>query len=69
MLLILEQLTKLQETMNLQLGCREEGGKIMELAARINKVFFIFYVTTVLAFLLLIFIEWSADYCGYNSLD
>lgn len=58
--LILEQQKELQKTLNLHLGCRVAACKFMLLAARINKGFFIFYVTAVSAFLLLIFVEWSS---------
>ncbi|KAM6899197.1 5-hydroxytryptamine receptor 3A-like [Lycodopsis pacificus] len=59
LLLILEQLKELQNTLNLLLGCRQEGGKSGHWAARINRAFFIFYVTTVSLFLSLIFTAWS----------
>lgn len=58
--LILEQLKELQETLNLQLGCRDKSYKFTLLAARINKAFFIFYVTAVSVFLLIIFVEWNS---------
>lgn len=57
---ILEQQKELQKTLNLHLGCRAASCKFMLLTARINKGFFIFYVTAVSAFLLLIFVEWSS---------
>lgn len=59
LLLIHEQLKVLQETLNLHLGCRAKGGKFTQWAARINRVFFIFYSITVSVFLLLIFTEWN----------
>ncbi|XP_060884483.1 5-hydroxytryptamine receptor 3A-like [Labrus mixtus] len=58
LLLILEELKELQKTVDLHLSCRLEGGKSSLWAARTNKVFFIFYVTTVSLFLPLIFIAW-----------
>lgn len=58
--LILEQLKELQETLNLKCGCSDKSYKLVLLAARINRGFFIFYVTAVSVFLLLIFIEWSS---------
>ncbi|KAM9336929.1 5-hydroxytryptamine receptor 3A-like [Symphorus nematophorus] len=58
LLLILEELKELQKTLNLHLGCRQNGEKSIKWAARINRVFFIFYVTTVSLFLPLIFMEW-----------
>lgn len=58
--LILEQLKELQETLKLQLGCRNRSYKFALIAGRINKAFFIFYVTAVSVFLLLIFAEWSS---------
>ncbi|XP_070708439.1 5-hydroxytryptamine receptor 3A-like [Pempheris klunzingeri] len=60
LLLILEQLKELQKTLNLYLGCREEGGKFVQWATRINNTFFMFYVTTVSLFLPLIFMEWNS---------
>ncbi|XP_031698695.1 5-hydroxytryptamine receptor 3A-like [Anarrhichthys ocellatus] len=59
LLLILEELKELQNTLNLLLGCRQEGGKSGHWAARINRAFFIFYVTTVSLFLSLIFTAWN----------
>ncbi|XP_044033749.1 5-hydroxytryptamine receptor 3A-like [Siniperca chuatsi] len=59
LLLILAELKELQKTLNLHLGCREERGQSGHWAARINRVFFIFYVTTVSLFLSLIFTEWN----------
>uniref|UniRef100_A0A3Q3QS11 Uncharacterized protein n=2 Tax=Monopterus albus TaxID=43700 RepID=A0A3Q3QS11_MONAL len=58
LLLILEELKELQKTLNLHLGCREERGKFAQWATIINRVFFIFYVTTVSLFLPLIYNEW-----------
>lgn len=58
--LILEQLKELQESVNLQVGCRDQSYKFALLAERINKAFFIFYVTAVSVFLLLLFGEWSS---------
>ncbi|XP_049420092.1 5-hydroxytryptamine receptor 3A-like [Epinephelus fuscoguttatus] len=59
LLLILEELRELQKTLNLHLGCRQEGGKSGLWASRINRVFFIFYITIVSLFLPLIFIAWN----------
>ncbi|KAK9530143.1 hypothetical protein VZT92_011668 [Zoarces viviparus] len=59
LVLILEELKELQNTLNLLLGCRQEGGKSGHWAARINRAFFIFYVTTVSLFLSLIFTAWN----------
>ncbi|XP_074519121.1 5-hydroxytryptamine receptor 3A-like [Halichoeres trimaculatus] len=56
LLLILGELKEMQ--MNLNLNCRMEGGKSVLLAKRINRAFFIFYVSTVFLFLCFIFIEW-----------
>lgn len=58
--LILEQLKELQETLKLQLGCRNRSYKFALLATRINKAFFVFYFTVVSVFLLLIYAEWSS---------
>ncbi|XP_041819277.1 5-hydroxytryptamine receptor 3A-like [Chelmon rostratus] len=58
LLLILEELKELQKALNLHLGCREEGGKSVQWAARINRAFFMFYITTVSLFVPLIFMEW-----------
>ncbi|XP_029312693.1 5-hydroxytryptamine receptor 3A-like [Cottoperca gobio] len=60
LLLILEELKELQKTLNLQLSCRHEVGKFGHWATRINRAFFIFYITTVSLFLCLIFIEWNS---------
>ncbi|TNN52695.1 5-hydroxytryptamine receptor 3A [Liparis tanakae] len=60
LLLILEELKKLKNTLNLHLGCRQRRGKSGQWAARINRAFFIFYVTTVLLFLSLISIAWNS---------
>ncbi|XP_031171419.1 5-hydroxytryptamine receptor 3A-like [Sander lucioperca] len=59
LLLILEELKELQKTLNLHLRCRQEVGKSGHWAAKINRAFFIFYITTVSLFLILIFIEWN----------
>lgn len=58
LLLILEELKKLQKTLNLHLCGRYEGGKYLYWATRINKAFFIFYIATVSLFLTVIFTEW-----------
>ncbi|XP_035526941.1 5-hydroxytryptamine receptor 3A-like [Morone saxatilis] len=60
LLLILEELQELQKALNLHLSCRKEGGKSFQWAQRINRAFFIFYVTTVSLFLPFIFIEWNS---------
>lgn len=60
LLLILEELKELKETVNLHLNYRMDGGKYVLLAARINRVFFIFYVSTVSLFLCFIAIEWHS---------
>ncbi|XP_068439865.1 5-hydroxytryptamine receptor 3A-like [Clinocottus analis] len=59
LLLILEELKELQNILNLHLGCRQEGGTSGHWAARIDRAFFIFYVTVVSMFLSLIVIAWS----------
>ncbi|XP_032359096.1 5-hydroxytryptamine receptor 3A [Etheostoma spectabile] len=59
LLLILEELKELQKTLNLHLRCRQKVGKSGHWAAKINRAFFIFYVTIVSLFLTLIFIEWN----------
>uniref|UniRef100_UPI0037E88E41 5-hydroxytryptamine receptor 3A-like n=1 Tax=Semicossyphus pulcher TaxID=241346 RepID=UPI0037E88E41 len=58
LLLILEELKKLQKTVHVHLNCRVQGRSSVLWAARINRAFFIFYITVVSLFLLLIFIEW-----------
>uniref|UniRef100_A0A665VH88 Si:dkey-49c17.4 n=1 Tax=Echeneis naucrates TaxID=173247 RepID=A0A665VH88_ECHNA len=58
LLLILGELRKLQETLNLHLNSRETEESSSRWAARINRGFFIFYVTTVSLFVPLIFIQW-----------
>ncbi|XP_023287131.1 5-hydroxytryptamine receptor 3A-like [Seriola lalandi dorsalis] len=60
LLLILEEMKELQETLNLHLSSKEEGGKSNHWATRINRGFFVFYVTTVSLFLSLIFNEWNS---------
>ncbi|XP_042363277.1 5-hydroxytryptamine receptor 3A-like [Plectropomus leopardus] len=59
LLLILQELKELQKNLNLNLSCRQERGKSSLWAARINKAFLIFYITTVSLFLTLIFIAWN----------
>ncbi|KAM8729439.1 5-hydroxytryptamine receptor 3A-like [Acanthopagrus schlegelii] len=59
LLLILDELKELQKTLNLHFSCRVGEGRSVQWAARINKAFFIFYVTTVSLFLPLIFVEWN----------
>ncbi|XP_071319501.1 5-hydroxytryptamine receptor 3A-like [Trachinotus anak] len=59
LLLILEELKELQQTLNLHLSSREARGKSTYWASRINRGFFIFYITTVSLFLSLIFNEWN----------
>ncbi|KAF7204082.1 transcript variant X3 [Nothobranchius furzeri] len=60
LLSILDELKKLQETVYLHLGCREENMKFVHWAKRINRVFFFFYIITVFLFLSFIFMEWNA---------
>ncbi|XP_034715399.1 5-hydroxytryptamine receptor 3A-like [Etheostoma cragini] len=59
LLLILEELKELQKSLDLHLRCRQEVGKSGHWASKINRAFFIFYVTIVSLFLTLIFIEWN----------
>ncbi|KAL6094618.1 uncharacterized protein ACO6RY_15990 [Pungitius sinensis] len=59
LLLISGQVKELQNTLNLHLIWRQDGGKSGLLATRINRAFFIFYITTVSLFLTLIFIAWT----------
>ncbi|XP_068439875.1 5-hydroxytryptamine receptor 3A-like [Clinocottus analis] len=59
LLQILEELKELLNILNLHLGCRQEGGTSGHLAARIDRAFFIFYVTVVSLFLSVIIFEWS----------
>lgn len=61
LLLIHEQLKELQESVVMHNGYRARGGKFVRWAERINQVFFILYSTTVVVFLLLIFIEWNSQ--------
>ncbi|KAM4526360.1 5-hydroxytryptamine receptor 3A-like [Fundulus diaphanus] len=58
MLLILDELRKLQKTVYLHFGYREERVKLVSWAKRINRSFFICYIITVSLFLYLIFREW-----------
>ncbi|XP_070847204.1 5-hydroxytryptamine receptor 3A-like [Chaetodon trifascialis] len=58
LLLILEELKELQKALNLHLSRKGEAGKSVQWAARINKAFFMFYITTVSLFLPLIFMKW-----------
>ncbi|XP_022598034.1 5-hydroxytryptamine receptor 3A-like [Seriola dumerili] len=60
MLPLAEEMKELQQTLNLHLSSREEGGKSNHWATRINRGFFVFYVTTVSLFLSLIFNEWNS---------
>ncbi|KAM3859825.1 5-hydroxytryptamine receptor 3A-like [Diretmus argenteus] len=62
LLLILEELKELDNTLMLFLSSRKEGGTPgywTRAATRINTAFFIFYVLAVSLFLLLMCIEWS----------
>ncbi|KAE8284220.1 5-hydroxytryptamine receptor 3A [Larimichthys crocea] len=59
LLLILKEMKDLQKTLNLHLGFKKEEGKASQWATRINRAFFIFYVTTVSLFIPLIFMEWN----------
>uniref|UniRef100_A0A087Y413 Si:dkey-49c17.4 n=1 Tax=Poecilia formosa TaxID=48698 RepID=A0A087Y413_POEFO len=58
LLLILDELKKLQKTVYVHLGNREEKVKMVSWAKRINRSFFICYTVTVFLFLYLIFREW-----------
>lgn len=60
LLLIHEQLKELQESVVMHNSYRARGGKFVRWAERINQVFFILYSTTLVVFLLLIFIEWNS---------
>ncbi|XP_075314124.1 5-hydroxytryptamine receptor 3A-like [Odontesthes bonariensis] len=60
LLMILEELKKLQKTVNLHFSSREEQVKSACCANRINSVFFTFYVITVTLFLSFIFMEWNS---------
>ncbi|XP_061564874.1 5-hydroxytryptamine receptor 3A-like [Cololabis saira] len=60
LLLILEELRKLQKTTYLQFSCRKEDMTSACWAKRINKAFFIFYIITVFLFFLFIFTEWNS---------
>ncbi|XP_022045611.1 5-hydroxytryptamine receptor 3A-like [Acanthochromis polyacanthus] len=60
LLSILEELKKLQKTLNLHLSSKEGGGKSAQWAARINRVFFVFYVIAVSLFLCLMYIQWHS---------
>ncbi|XP_034426826.1 5-hydroxytryptamine receptor 3A-like [Hippoglossus hippoglossus] len=60
LLLILDELQELKKTMSLHLSPREGGGgRFFLWATRINRAFFVFYITTVLLFLSLLFYEWK----------
>uniref|UniRef100_A0A3B3YDV5 Uncharacterized protein n=1 Tax=Poecilia mexicana TaxID=48701 RepID=A0A3B3YDV5_9TELE len=60
LLLILDELKKLQKTVYVHLGNREEKVKMVSWAKRINRSFFICYTITVFLFLYLIFREWKS---------
>ncbi|XP_037836868.1 5-hydroxytryptamine receptor 3A [Kryptolebias marmoratus] len=60
LLLILDELKKLQKNAYLHHGCKEESTKSVYWAKRINRAFFVFYVVTVLLFLSFIFMEWNS---------
>uniref|UniRef100_A0A3Q3A7L8 5-hydroxytryptamine receptor 3A-like n=2 Tax=Kryptolebias marmoratus TaxID=37003 RepID=A0A3Q3A7L8_KRYMA len=60
LLLILDELKKLQKTVYLHLGCRKEGVRSVYWAKKINRAFFIFYIITVSLFLSFIFMEWNS---------
>ncbi|XP_016532062.1 5-hydroxytryptamine receptor 3A-like isoform X2 [Poecilia formosa] len=55
---LLSELKKLQNMMHQHFGPREERVKSVFWARRINRLFFIFYVLTVLLFLSFILMEW-----------
>lgn len=59
LVLILEELKELKKSLNLHLSGSEKGGKYVQWAARINRVFFIFYAVTVSLFLSLMYTEWN----------
>lgn len=59
LLLILEELKELKKDLNLHICGSEDGGKFVQWAARINRVFFISYIVTVSIFLSLIYMEWT----------
>uniref|UniRef100_A0A8C7WPY0 Si:dkey-49c17.4 n=1 Tax=Oryzias sinensis TaxID=183150 RepID=A0A8C7WPY0_9TELE len=60
LLSILEELKKLQTALFLHLNCGKKRGNSSCWARKINKVFFIFYLITVLLFLSFIFMEWNS---------
>ncbi|KAK5614545.1 hypothetical protein CRENBAI_020702 [Crenichthys baileyi] len=60
LLLILDELKKLQKAVSLHLGYREERVKFVSWARRINRSFFIVYTITVSLFLYLMFREWNS---------
>lgn len=60
LLLILDEVKKLQKTVYLHLGCRKESMKCVCWAKRINRAFFVFYIVTVVLFLTFIFMEWNS---------
>ncbi|KAM9425817.1 5-hydroxytryptamine receptor 3A-like [Pholidichthys leucotaenia] len=51
LLLILEELKELHETLNRRLRFREEAGTYAQWASKINNIFFIFYIITVSLFI------------------
>ncbi|KAM4715250.1 5-hydroxytryptamine receptor 3A-like [Anableps anableps] len=60
LLLILDEVKKLQKTVCLHLGYRDERVKLVSWAKRINRSFFICYTITVFLFLYLMFREWKS---------
>ncbi|KAG7222285.1 hypothetical protein INR49_027289, partial [Caranx melampygus] len=59
LVLILEELKQLKQTLNLHLSCSDNGRRSTPWASRVNRGFMIFYVTTVSLFLSLMFNEWN----------
>ncbi|KAG7240169.1 hypothetical protein INR49_027253 [Caranx melampygus] len=60
LVLILEELKQLKQTLNLHLSCSDNGRRSTPWASRVNRGFMIFYVTTVSLFLSLMFNEWNS---------
>ncbi|XP_054608593.1 5-hydroxytryptamine receptor 3A-like [Dunckerocampus dactyliophorus] len=60
LLLVMAELTELQRMLSVHLNCREDGGKAMRLASKINKAFFFFYLLTASLFLLFLYLEWTS---------
>ncbi|KAF7668175.1 hypothetical protein LDENG_00027230 [Lucifuga dentata] len=60
LLLILEELKELKNTLDLRLPSTEEGGMKNNWITRINAVFFFFYVIAVSCFLTFMYNEWNS---------